>query len=145
MKTQILYPNNSTIKRYHSNESILFVCNSTDGPFEVNLPDAYVVRDNGIFYFQKDNDGNTIYIVAQFGQSINGVERISLVWQYHSIMVVSDKSNYRVIAGIVPELPSTWMLGPYWRFRPIGYDLNLEKDVGLGSGNWQPYDELKMT
>lgn len=145
MITVYLNPYEYTIKRYPSNEDILFVCDTSEASFTAVLPDASQVKGNK-FFFQKDESDNLLYIQSQFGQSINEVSQISLQWKFQTVMIVSDLTNYRVLSGVVAELPSTWPLGPYWRFRPTGQDLYIEKDTSLGSdpSGWTPYDRMRM-
>ena len=144
MITQRLNPYNNCVKRYPCSIPVLFVCDSSISNFDVILPDAQAVRNIPAFYFQKDVDDNIVYIVTQYGQSICGVGRVSLVLKYHTIMVVSDGAEYRILQGVVAEIPATFTLGPYWRFRPTGYDLNLERDPSYGSdpAAWTAYDEM---
>lgn len=145
MKTVTLNPYQNYVQRkFTSEDTVLFICETDIESFDAYLPDAQAIKDAGL-YFQKDDASNTLGIRTQFGQSINGVERVTLYYQYQSVFIVSDGNNYRLIQGIVPELPATLPLGLYWRFNPTGYDLNIEKDLSLGGGtNWTPYDELKM-
>jgi hypothetical protein len=145
MKIIHLTPYDFTVKRYPQGESILFICDTSESSFTAILPDASAIRDNQ-FYFQKNSANNTLYLATQFGQSINGVAQISLQWQYHTVMLVSDLANYRLLSGVVAELPSTWPFGPYWRFRPTGNDLYIEKDPSFGAdpNGWTPYDRMRM-
>lgn len=143
MRTQTLTPYNFTIKRYPFGEPVLFLCDCTEASFDVVLPDAQAVKDVQSFYFQKIIESNTVRIIAQFGQSINDVEKISLLWKHHTVMMVSDGYNFRMLSGIVPEIPATFPLGPYWRVSPDGYNLKWERETTRGSSSpsWQEYDK----
>lgn len=144
MRIITLTPYQYKIQRnYLSDGEALFLGDTSIASFEAYLPDAQSIKDTKLF-FQND-DENYFYIKAQFGQSINGVERVTLHYQYQAVLLVSDGNNYRLVQGIVQELPPIIPVGRYWRLRPVAYDMNIEKDLSLGSGtNWTPYDQLYM-
>ena len=117
MKTQTLTPHDRTIKRYPAGESVLYICDTEIATFEATLPDAQSVRES-VFYFQKDHADNVFQAATQFGQYINkpSVNKISIYGQYQTVMLVSDGENYRMLQGVVPELPVTLPIGR-WIFK----------------------------
>lgn len=145
MKIVNLTPYEYKVRRnYLSDGEALFVGDTSIAAFDAYLPDAQSIKDSKLF-FQNDSS-NILGIKAQFGQSINGVEIISVIFKYQSVLLVSDGNNYRVLIGTVPEIPATYPLGLYWKMEPTGYDLHIQKDVSLGAGTgWTDYDKMYMS
>jgi hypothetical protein len=74
------------------------LCNNTTGPITITLPSAAGIGGRMYIIKKVSAAGNTVTIVCNGAQTIDGNATYTLVTQYSSVMIQSDGANWGIVA-----------------------------------------------
>lgn len=75
------------------------MADATSGAFTLTLPSAVLVTPHTVFFIKKIDTAlaNMITVTTQSGQTIDGIQSISLAQRGESVTIIADGSNWRIL------------------------------------------------
>ena len=85
---------NSLQGEYFEGDTVLVMCDATDGDFSITMPDAQSSDESEFRFVKKDNSLNVLTLVAKPGQKIMDEDTQELHEQNDELVLNSDRENW---------------------------------------------------